>query len=376
MGRFFGQVPRRARGASLAETSSGGYTDTVRSPRWLQVPLALSLGVVVLASSSVAFAQASALASPYPPSASASASASASPSASASAATATAPPTPTVAPPEYSDVAIPAPPGSAGVYAAPRGAVALAVDSPDLHIGTSIATRLRALDADLQILAMRGGGDYFGPIVNLLLAGGLIGLGIWADTTGSLSMGSQWYPAYMYTSAAGMVARSVLSFVLASMNNPSGSAIRYAHMPMGSRSEVRARLQYGESQLDALADLARIGRIADGSLSIVVGLAVVPIMFGSGSFDTSNFFGWILLGTSAIQVVTGIISLVSTTEAERRQSAYHELRDRILSTPEGMSDEDALEQAEADASARSDVTVTPMFSLGPTGGFAGATLTF
>ena len=341
---------------SLAGTTSGGYTDTVRST------ITLSLVVLVLQAASVASAQASQLGSPYPPG-------------SAAAATVTAPTTviAPIAPPSYDQVGVPsAPHTSATIYPAPRGP--MLADAPGLHIATSIATRLRVLDGDLQTLAMRGGGDYFGPIVQLVLGGAMVGFGVWMQLSPSSSTAS-WYPGYFFVTAGGSISRAILSLVLTSVNNPTGPAIRYSHMPMASSRDVRDRLRYGESQLDSLADLARIGRILDGSISIATGLAVLPIIFGSGTFQTSDFFGWLLLAFSAVQVVVGVVSLATTTWAEQRQAAYHELRDRLLATEVGSEDAEMLEREAADETA-SQVSVTPAISLGPSSGFAGATVAF
>lgn len=274
------------------------------------------------------------------------------------------------APGSYSDVAVPVPPGTVPVYAAPRGT--LLADSPDVHIGTTVATRLRALDADLQILAARGGGSILDGVLMLVSTAATVTWGVLLDT--SSPPGTTSYAAiYLYTYAAASASRAILSFAL--MTNPSAPAIRYSHMPMGTMHEVRERLRYGELQLDSLAEQARIGRILDGSINLAVGLAVIPAYLGPNNFQVPNPADWFVIVLAGVSTIMGVVTLVTNTEAERRESAYHELRDRVLATPEGMADEDALER-EAEASASSGVDVSPVLSLGPTGGYAGATITF
>ena len=146
------------------------------------------------------------------------------------------------------------------------------------------------------------------------------------------------------------------------------SAIQYSHMSMANTSEVRARLRFGETQLDALADMARIARILDGSLNVAAGLAVIPIYLGPTNFAFANPFDYFVLIGAAISTVSGVITLFSSNEAERRQSAYHELRDRLLATPEGAEDDAALEAAGDGGHAA--VRVAPGVAVLPGGGFA------
>jgi hypothetical protein len=330
-------------------------------------PVALSLAalalLVGLTDAAVAQAQASALGNPYGPG---DHSATAPADTLSPAATVT---PPSSAPPSYSDVAVPPAPGG-GIYAAPR-VPSVVADSPSVHIGTSIATRLRALDADLQILSARGGGSVIDGIMMIVMAGATAGWGAFMQV--SAPPGVEPYQAYyLYLSAGVSITRAILTFAL--MTNPSQAAIQYSHMPMTSEHDVRARLRFGEAQLDSLADSARLLRILDGSLNLAGGVAVLPFVFATGTFDTGNFANWGLLLLGGLQAVFGVVSLVSTTEAERRQSAYHELRDRLLSTPDGMQDEDDLDAAAGDTASR--VDVQPIVSIGSQGGLVGAAVTF
>jgi hypothetical protein len=146
--------------------------------------------------------------------------------------------------------------------------------------------------------------------------------------------------------------------------------------------EVRARLEYGERELAGLADRSRISRILDGSLNVAVGLAIIPIYLGPNNFEIVNTFDWFVLIGAGISTISGVITLLSTTEAERRWSAYEELRDRLEARgedtrgrdetssrrdPEAQRDEDEVALREAAPGAQ----IAPMASGSAGGGVVG-----
>lgn len=187
-----------------------------------------------------------------------------------------------------------------------------------LHVRATTATRLRALDTDLQVLAARGGGGIIDGVLQLVMGGVLIGLGTLVNSDAA---------PYMYTYGGTAVARGVLSFAF--LNDPSGVASTYAHMPMTNADEIQARLAFGERELESLANNARIARILDGSLSVASGLLVVPIYLGPRDFSVSSPMDYFLIIGAGISVVSGVVTLITTSEAERRWSAYEELRTRM-----------------------------------------------
>lgn len=197
-----------------------------------------------------------------------------------------------------------------------------------VRIPSGIATRLRALDSDFQVLSLRGG-NVVGGVISMLAGGLAIALGIVGDVSyGSFGTGMS---PYLYVYGGSGLARGVLELAL--MPNASGPAITFAHMPMTTMEEVEERLHYGETELASLAERSLISRVLDGSLSIATGLAIIPLMFASSGYDpfaAANLpFAIIGFATAAISTVTGIITLASSSEAERRWSAYEELRDRL-----------------------------------------------
>ena len=97
---------------------------------------------------------------------------------------------------------------------------------------------------------------------------------------------------------------------------------------MTNAEEVAARVRFGEEELEALADSARLARILDAALNIATGAAFVPLYLGPNDFDVDTF-GAIVLVTAGVSVVTGAINLFTLTEAERRHDAYQAMKARL-----------------------------------------------
>lgn len=242
-----------------------------------------------------------------------------------------------------------------------------------LRIPSSIGTRLRSLDADLQVLAVRGGGSVVDGILAIAMGATSVGVAIFMDVSGS-GGGSPIAP-YLYVYGGSGIVRGILDFIF--MPNPSAAAIAFTHMPMTSPREVHARLRFGERQLESLAQTSEIARILDGVLSIGTGLAVVPVYLGPNNFRVENAFDYFVLVGAAVSVTTGAITLLTSTEAERRWSAYRELRERLLGTERGAADEAELERAAMESAAlegsiQAHASVAPL----PGGALAGVTLAF
>ncbi|MEM9864335.1 MAG: hypothetical protein AAF938_22230 [Myxococcota bacterium] len=225
--------------------------------------------------------------------------------------------TPAIAPAQ----AVPVPPTSAGYeaarYAAPERS-ALSSDGP--RISPAVATRLRALDGSLTNLAARGGSIVDG-VLSMVTGGLSVGLGVVVhedDTT---------LASYLYLWGVAGVARGVIDIAL--RPRAQRPAIQFGHMPMTTADEVEARLRFGESALAQIARRARLARILDSSLSITTGLLVLPIYLIPNDFSFEDPFDWFVLIGSGISVITGVINLATRSNAERRWSAYQDLRDRL-----------------------------------------------
>jgi hypothetical protein len=248
-----------------------------------------------------------------------------------------------VVPEGYSTAVVPTP----GVY---PGAVPRLEPTDTLRLPSGIVTRIRALDADMQILAARGGGSVLDGVLALLSGGLSIAIGIIIDPA-VMGGSSGSFSPYLYTYGSGMVLRGILDLAL--MTNPGAVAATYAHMPMRNPREVRERLRYGERELAHLAEMAAISRYVDGGLNVALGLAVIPIYIAPNGFNPEDPFSYLVLLGAAVSVTTGLIAIFTTSEAERRWGAYSELRDRLSSTPEGADDDAELDELAGDGGGES-----------------------
>ena len=236
------------------------------------------------------------------------------------------PPTgPTPIYPAPTGTSVPPPPGAEPppVYGEGRyPGNAQTAPTEGIRIPSRIATRLRVLDADFAAIASRSGSLVNG-ILSIVTGGISITIGILVN--------DELISPYLYVFGGAGVARGIIDLLLSP--NPHDAYIQYSHMPMRNAEEVQARLEYGEQQLESTASRARLARILDASLNIGVGLAVVPVYLGPNDFEIDPFGAFILIG-AGISIVSGVISLLSRSEAERRWAGYEELRDRLAEQEE------------------------------------------
>lgn len=284
-------------------------------------------------------------------------------------------------PTTYESVDVPPPPGSPEVGAgiqypgdpSARRRAPLTTDA-GVRIPSGIATRLRALDSDFQVLAARGGGSIVDGVLGILTGGLTITIGILLLNEPAGAGGLNMSP-YLFTYGGASAVRGILDLVL--MTNPSGPAITFAHMPMTTMEEVQARLDYGERELASLADRSRLSRILDGSINVAVGLAIIPIYLGPNNFEIVNTFDWFVLIGAGISAISGVITLLSSTEAERRWSAYEELRDRLRARGEGSAEDGGqTSELELEVPAGQGPTIAPMASGTEGAGILGVQGTF
>jgi len=232
-------------------------------------------------------------------------------------------------------------------------------DEPTVRIPSRLTTRLRALDANLRALAARGGANIVNAVLSFVTAGLTITLGALSEPADdALSV-------YLYVYGGTMAARGVLDLVLTP--NAQGASIAYQHMPMGDDDEVQARLAYGEEQLRVLAEQSLIARILDAGLNMAAGVAVVPIYLAASDLRFDQPLDYFILIGAAVSVVSGIITLASTSPAEQRWSAYQELRERL-----------EREASEGDEPLPAEVDPSLAFDLSPTlgGGYGRVAVSF
>lgn len=282
------------------------------------------------------------------------------------------------------DLEVPEPPGSHQVTEAeirypvpsPEG-VARASEEPTIRIPSRITTRLRNLDANLQALSARGGGNIVNAVLSLLTGGLAITLGaLRTNPTDETSV-------YLYVYGGTAAVRGVLDFVLTP--NAQGAAITYQHMPMTNAEQVRERLAYGEAALASLAEQSLIARVLDASLNMAAGVIVVPLFLAPKGFSIGDPLDYFVLIGAGVSIISGIITLASTSPAEQRWSAYQQLRERLREERREEREEDGREASAEDDELRDEEALllpAPATNLrwsvapSPQGAFAGVSLSF
>jgi hypothetical protein len=194
--------------------------------------------------------------------------------------------------------------------------------APMVRVPPRITARLRALDRDYTALSARGSSGLVDGILSVVTGGLSIVLGALLPDT------SNGFATYFYVFGAGNIAHGIVD--IAVTPDPVEPALVFAHMPMRDVDEVKARLRYGEQALESLAFRSRLGRILEGSLDIATGVAFIPFYLGPRDYAFSGDVLDILMITAAlIRVVSGVATMLSPTDAERRYDAYDSLRDRL-----------------------------------------------
>ncbi len=233
-------------------------------------------------------------------------------------ATTTAPPT-TLAPPAAPAATPPAPsllaPGSAWSLAAPQPQRAYTRE------------RLRLLNQSLLNLPERSrSARVTEGIINLALGGGFIALGFLfanddpaADT--SLLSTLMWFQGG-YSVLNGAVS---LAWVPARERLPPV----YGAMPMRTAANRRARLEYGEQALDAMARDSRLRRTLTGIGGAVLGVGTIGILYRDQIFNNEAMpepveFNYLMIGLTLVNVAANIITVFSQTEEERLRANYQQ----------------------------------------------------
>lgn len=240
------------------------------------------------------------------------------------------PPTPLTSPAE-SLGSVPPPPPSAydpGVRyptpAAPGPVDGLRLEHREggLTIPSRLATRLRVLDSSLGALAARGGGSVVDGILSIAGGATITGIGIW-QLENSRSLAS-----YLILWGSANVVRGVVGLALSP--NPSRAHVAFTHRPMSTLDEARARLEFGERELEILARRSKAIRVLDASLNMAAGIAFIPVYLAPNDFKIVDPFDYFILIGSGISVLSGLLSLFTRSDAERRWAAYQDLRDRMV----------------------------------------------
>ena len=213
----------------------------------------------------------------------------------------------------------PPPPGSRYPVGAMGGGFTSDPEDNDLRIPSRISTRLRVLSTDLDALSARGGSSMASGVLSIVSGGLSITLGLLFD--------DPTFSVFFYVFGSAQVARGTIDLILAP--DPYTPALEFTHMPMRDIHEVKLRLRHGETSLETLADRTRTSRILDGSISIAAGVAIVPLALAPNDFEFKQAVDYFVVIGAGISVLSGVISLVTRTDAERRWEAYRQLRARL-----------------------------------------------
>ncbi|MCA9615372.1 MAG: hypothetical protein KC586_21600 [Myxococcales bacterium] len=197
-----------------------------------------------------------------------------------------------------------------------------APQASEMAVPSRLATRLRVLDASLGALAARGNNGVVDGVLAIAGGGTLIGLGAWVrDDRREMGL-------YMMMMGSANVVRGIVG--LAINPRPARSNVAFTNMPMGNLEEVQARLDFGERELETIARRSKTLRILDASLNMAAGIAIVPVYLAPNDFKVVDPFDYFILIGSGISVLSGLISLFTRSDAERRWEAYQDLRDRLV----------------------------------------------
>lgn len=194
-------------------------------------------------------------------------------------------------------------------------------DDPGVRIPSRTATRLRVVGSSLRTLAARGGNKLVDGILSLTSGALVIGIAGWQWSEDKQLGG------YLLLYGVANIARGLIDLILTP--NASRYSIEFTHMPRTSLGEVEAALAFGERSLEQMAKRTRLARILDASLNIGVGAAVIPLYLAPNDFEIDDPFDYFVIIGSGISIISGLISLATRSDAERRWQAYQELRDRL-----------------------------------------------
>ncbi len=192
-------------------------------------------------------------------------------------------------------------------------------------ISTRDATRLRALDGDLHLLAARSDGRIVDGSLSLAIGGAFIAVGVFVH--------DPLFRTLLLLTGGVAVSRGVIA--LAVLPDAEGPSLQFTRMPMTSPGEVIARLAYGEESLARIARQSRTARHIDGSVTLVAGAAYLPLYalfrheddrrwrYGDDALD------YVVIAFAGVSVAAGVITLVVKSDAERTLESYGRLRTRL-----------------------------------------------
>ncbi|MEM1418959.1 MAG: hypothetical protein AAGH15_28965 [Myxococcota bacterium] len=198
----------------------------------------------------------------------------------------------------------------------------------------ALATRLRVLGTNLQILGSRNRQRRVDGVLSVLSGGVSVGFGVWARRDETTERG---LARYLFLWGSAGLVRGVVSLALDPRAQEAWAGFR--SMPSRDLGEAQERLLFGEEALERIARRARIGRFLDSALNVAVGAAVLPVYLAPKDFNIDQPFDYFVIIGSAISVISGIVTLATPSDAERRWRSYRELvrlEERAAETAHGL----------------------------------------
>ena len=187
----------------------------------------------------------------------------------------------------------------------------------------AVAARLRVLEADLRLLALQNGNGLVDGIVSLVSGGLLVGLALALEDAQTAN--------YFYLAGGTNAARGLLQLFVAP--DPQQASLALEHMPTGSPRQAAERLRFAEDALHQTAERARWLRILQAALDMATSLAVVPLFLAPADYELVGPLSYFVVIGAGVSLVSGAITLLTPSQAERRWAAYETLRDRLAQEP-------------------------------------------
>jgi hypothetical protein len=224
----------------------------------------------------------------------------------------------------------PTPPPIVSPGPTPVPAVTPIVPSPPAPQDEALAFRLRLLEQNLLTLDAMGSGSgrLVSGIASMVIGGIFVTLGaaLSDETLGGTGPESH---------EAASAVRTVL-FVFGGLSLADGlitilfipdmgdAAIEYQAMPYSPRRAAVAKMRYGERALHEYAGQSRTDRLVNGIGGTLIGLAGIGaiLLLADVTPENNPLMFYVLVGFGAIQVIGGVIDIVTPSRAERMWAAY------------------------------------------------------
>ena len=196
-----------------------------------------------------------------------------------------------------------------------------------LLLSQSLVRRAERLGGDLAGLERRSRGRLASGIIQ-------IGLGTGLATLGAV-MANEFGRSLLILVGAGAVAHG--TFTLTLPEDAAALSRAYEALPVFTPAQLKERVRFGEQALGRIARGARRARIAEGTVTMAVAAAYIPLLwwlerradssyrFGDSAFD------YVGLALSGINFASGLVTALVSSDAERRLHDYEALRASLAS---------------------------------------------